>query len=275
MDVQDIDIHVDGNDFSYSHSRNDGEINKNFILHNHNDSFETLIFLDGNADFIVEGSVYSMKKGDIVIAGSNELHRMVVRSEGKYERIVITTNYKFFYMLPELKSIFINRKLGTGNLLCLSPKENELIHEICGKIEYYISTYPDDELRSQVIRNLISEIMYLINKSDYIKENIKSTDQRVKQILIYINDHLTERITLDEIADIFFISKYHLCRIFKKHTGMTLTRYINYKRLILAREIHAGGKNLIDSSLDAGFDSYSTFYKIFKKEMGYSPRCGG
>lgn len=216
-----------------------------------------------------------MKKGDIVIAGSNELHRMVVRSEGKYERIVITTDYKFFYMLPELKSIFINRKLGTGNLLRLSAKEHELIFGICEKIEYYKNTYPDDEMRSGVIRGLISEMMYLINKSDYVKENIKSTDERVKQILIYINDHLTERITLEDIAEKFFINKYHLCRIFKKNTGMTVTRYINYKRLILAREIHAGGKSLIDSSLDAGFDSYSTFYKIFKKEMGYSPRCGG
>ena len=77
---------------------------------------------------------------------------------------------------------------------------------------------------------------------------------------------------LDDIAEHFFINKYHLCHIFRRHTGMSINRYVNYKRLLLVRELCAGGMSLTDAAAEAGFNNYSGFYKVYRREFGISPR---
>ena len=64
----------------------------------------------------------------------------------------------------------------------------------------------------------------------------------------------------------------YLCKIFKSITGYTINHYINYKRLLLVRELHSKGQTLLEASTAAGFNSYAHFYKMYKKEFGESPR---
>jgi len=271
MSTPDINKIINGNGFLYRHTKDNADEKNEFILHNHNDKIEILIFIAGKADYVIEGSRYNMMPGDIVIANENEMHKMIVSPEEKYERIVIKVHDSFFCMFPALKNVFTKRRIGTGNKLSLSETEHQEVMNLCRKIEQYSSVYNKDEIISEIIQNIIKEILFLVNQSRYDKENSKNTDERIKKILVYINENLTSHITLDSIADNFFINKFHLCRIFKKNTGMTLNRYINYKRLLLAKELHGNGENLTTASMNAGFDSYSTFYKVYKKELGKAP----
>ena len=66
-----------------------------------------------------------------------------------------------------------------------------------------------------------------------------------QEILRYINEHLTEHLTLEGLAEKFYMSKNHLTAIFKRAAGTTVARYILYKRMTIARKELAGEEHLL------------------------------
>jgi AraC-like DNA-binding protein len=77
---------------------------------------------------------------------------------------------------------------------------------------------------------------------------------------------------MDELSRHFFISKYHLSREFKKHTGTTLYRYVVQKRLILAKGLILQGNPITAVYEQCGFGDYSNFFRAFKNEYGTTPQ---
>lgn len=95
----------------------------------------------------------------------------------------------------------------------------------------------------------------------------------VRKTSAYINRNLTGELSLDVLTEQLFVSKYYLCRIFKKYTGMTVVRNINHKRLMLAKDLYRNGHSLSEAAL-SGVADYSAFYKVCVKEPGQTPRKG-
>ena len=90
----------------------------------------------------------------------------------------------------------------------------------------------------------------------------------------YINNNYNSNISLGDVAEKFFISKYHLCHMFKKATGLTVHRYITQKRITNVRESMGEGINITSAVINAGFSSYSSFYRSYIKEYGIPPKEG-
>jgi AraC family transcriptional regulator len=82
----------------------------------------------------------------------------------------------------------------------------------------------------------------------------------------------SDRLHLDEIAREVNVSPYHLCRIFKAGTGLSIHRYLNRVRLRVALDRVADPHaNLMDVALDVGYSSHSHFSSAFRQEFGVSP----
>ena len=99
-----------------------------------------------------------------------------------------------------------------------------------------------------------------------------STDQVVDAVVSYINEHYNEPLTLDLLAEKFFISKYHLLRKFDAQMGTTVHRYILQKRLLIAKQLLAGGVAPSEACGYCGFGDYANFYRAFRSEYGATPR---
>ena len=246
---------------------------EDFFLHNHNDSYEILIFISGNSEFRVEGSVYDMKPYDIVIVRGSEMHKMWHRQPfEEYERIVISIKDSFFIRneCEDMRSIFTAHDLGVNNLFGAEDVKKNGIQQLLKDIDGYINgggIRPDIAIKSKII-----DLVYKLSRISEGTEAKRPNTEHIKSILKYINDNITSNMSLEDIASHFYMSKYHLCHIFKQHTGLTVTKYINRKRLLLVRELYSEGKNLIEASEEAGFGDYSGFYKIYVKEYAQSPR---
>ena len=88
----------------------------------------------------------------------------------------------------------------------------------------------------------------------------------------YIDNHYMHKLTIDDLADHFFISKYHLMREFKKYTGQTIHAYLNQVRIHQAQRVLISldiSKAYI--AMTTGFEDYSLFYRSFIKHTGCSP----
>lgn len=259
---------IPGYGFGISASRDISPDNSTFILHNHNNLYEIVLFLNGDAEFHVEGSIYKIKPYDIFISRPFEMHRIHCLSPKPYERRVVYISTEYFRMnnCEDFTAIFENRELGTGNIISAETVKESLLEPL-NRIAKYT------EEKAYIVANAaLIEFLYLLNNAKKSASRVIIRDKRISAVILYINENLGKQITLDELAEKFFIDKFHLCRIFKKSTGYTLNQYINYKRLLLVRELHAKGQSLLEASTNAGFNNYSHFYRMYVKENGTPPK---
>lgn len=256
------------NNFRFNYSCDINPTQDPFILHNHNNRFEVILFISGDLTYQVEGSIYYPQPYDILIVQPNELHRLVIHGSTPYLRIVfsIYTSYFLKNNCESFKSIFINRHLGSGNLLPAKINSESGVLDVIKRIEHYIK-----DGASLVANCALMEFLYILNKNYSDESQPVVIDRRIKDIIMYINEHITENLTLNQLADRFFINKSHLCRKFKKSTGLTLSQYINYKKILLVQELTEQGATLTEASINAGFNNYSYFYKVYRKAIGKSP----
>ena len=94
---------------------------------------------------------------------------------------------------------------------------------------------------------------------------------KVLDILRYINENLGRDLTIDHLADTFYISKYYMMRLFKQETGYTMGRYISQKRLLLAKDLILSGVPSTQACFDCGFKDYSTFSRSYKGLLANPP----
>ncbi len=255
-------------DFGLEHRTDIQPDNNDFKLHQHDDVYELVLFMSGDAEFYVEGSVYPLKPYDLVMTRPFEMHHIKCLSKRPYERIIIYIKPEFFekHMCSEYEDILVNRPAGSGNVIPADIVRDLLINPL-NRMSVYIHDGAFTAAGAVVV-----EFLYLLNNTQSAISPEKSKDERISNIISYINEHLSEQITLDFLAEKFYINKYHLCKIFKKNTGYTLSQYINHKRILLVRELHQGGQSLMEASTNAGFNNYSHFYRMYVKKTGMTPK---
>ena len=129
------------------------------------------------------------------------------------------------------------------------------------------------------VPRLLAQLLVLVNRTALwagrAPEPRENADSVVYRILGYINDHYSDDLTLDFLANEFFISKYHLSHTFTKEVGISLHRYITLRRLLMARQLLSAGMPAGQVSNACGFADYTSFYRAFKAEYGISPGAFG
>ena len=138
------------------------------------------------------------------------------------------------------------------------------------RIEHYITE--GNKKNDMIIRAMIIELLHILNKASLGEEKQDKKSAVVADIISYINKNLSEPLSLDETAKQFFISKYHLCRIFKESTGFTFNKYITVKRIAMVKALCQEGHNISEAVAMSGFGNYSNFYRIYVSLTGNSPK---
>ncbi len=245
-------------------------------LHHH-DFYECYLFISGDVTYLIEGKSYYLKPGDIILMNSKELHQAVINSkELKYERIVLWINRAF---LKELSS-------GETDLsLCFEgPDRKNVLRgdvELTKNIKMLLAKLLNLESYNAIGKELlyrayITEVMVHLNnmafnEAVHFDEDIKKSNL-IDGMIEYINNHIEEDITIDKLSEHFYLSKFHLSREFKKHTGTTIHRYIVQKKLIEAKELIIKDTPIIEVYKQCGFGDYSNFFRAFKNEYGVTPK---
>lgn len=124
-------------------------------------------------------------------------------------------------------------------------------------------------------KSLISMLLVLslraCIKADKVSRSKRRKNILMDDIFIYIRDHLTEDLSLEQLEKTFFVSRYHICREFKRLTGQTPHAYIIKARLDLCRKYIEQGMSIHEVYQLGGFGGYNHFFRAFKKEYGITP----
>lgn len=237
-----------------------------FTMHTQ-DCYEIYCFLDGDADYFVEGTVYTLRSGDILILKKAEAHSLLIKSLVPYERIAVhfSPDTVLGFRAPMLLEFLDSRPLGKFNRYPASMFRNNWIYYL-----KQICTYKDYYPRQVYITTLLWELY-----ENYHKITGLDTADRdpITDVIGYINDRLTEKLSLEQLCDRFFMSKAQLNRRFKKATGSTVWEYIMAKRLLLAKERLQAGVPPTTACTQSGFNDYCAFYRAYKAKFGNSPKA--
>lgn len=240
---------------------------EDFKMHTH-EKYELYYFASGKGIYRIEGNAYPLESGDILIMRSAESHYIDINPNYPYTRMSINFDDSILSSVDKynvLLSPFNLRDAGKLNRY----RETDFINPSYRIFINNIITYTENK-RLQTITNLIPLLneIYIAFQNKNNEENNNSVSYN---IIRYINNNLTQNITLDTICKDFFISKPQLCRIFKAATGSTVWDYITVKRLVFARRLIASGIPPTKVFSECGFNDYSVFYRAYHKKYGISP----
>lgn len=263
------------NNFLLVHNYTESAADIDTHIHN---CYELYYYISGDLTYHIEGQSYKLKKNDMIITNTRELHRIVFDSKEGYEREFIQFKPEYISSFQNegynMLSFIQNRKLGHFNKINAEDVISNGIDKLWQQI--LIHARKDAPESSIMIKATFVQMLIEINNIFYkSKMNLTATfgyDEKVIDILKYINDNLQEKITLDLLEAEFHINKYYLCHLFKRNTGFTVIEYICYKRIMRAEELLLSGIPIIDISYQVGFGDYTNFYKSFKKILGVSPK---
>lgn len=266
---------LDQKTFAVAHLYND---EKTMDVHIH-ESYEIYFSISGGKQFLIDNRFYSIEPGDIFFINQYESHHLTYTDEKVHERIVLSIFPDFLKQLSSgqtnLDNCFSSRDASNPNLhkRSLNAEEQKLFQYFIHKL---VST---DGFGADLIEKAtFTELMVFLNKifSDNnlpVTSSFRSTQhQQVDRILTYINQHIQNPLTIEELSENFYLSPSYLCRIFKSATGTTINKYITAKRITIAKSLLAEGKSVNEACEECGFNDYSNFLKTFTKAVGISPK---
>ena len=246
---------------------------KDFSYHYH-DFHKIIVFISGKVTYHIEGKAYHLKPRDILLVSQGAIHKPEIDPSVPYERYIFWIRDDL--SCQELNTCFQKANDRSFNLVRADSALQERLKDLLPEIE---QTLQNKHFGDTVLRNaLFTQFMIYINRiflrtSSSPDKKTYSSDTQVEQLLKYINRNLSENLSIDQLANRFFFSKYHMMRKFKNETGYTIHNYLTSKRLLMARSLISQGMPVMKAAQASGFHDYTTFVRAYKKQFGKAPSC--
>lgn len=241
-------------------------------LHMHT-MYELYCFLDGEGVFTVEGNTYKLESGMILLMRPGEAHSAKIVSTRRYERIAVhfTPNFQESETVKNILQSFESHESGDEN--CFFCNEETEYHIRLLREMSNPALIGNIRACALALQANLPALLYSLtgNYSHRVAVNSSSQDRLVRQIIRFIDSHLSTEWSLDELAEHLYRDKAYLNRRFKMIVGTSIWDYTIQKRIVNAqRSLYATGS--IPASFQAsGFSDYSTFYRNYNKIIGFSP----
>lgn len=197
--------------------------------------------------------------------------------------------HTFHYTTPEDASSYLRSKLAvpdslvvalSGSSLCFS--ENLFSHIVCAQIPEVhqdavdllfkeIAENRNNELAPLLLLGNTAKLLYYLKK--YSTDTIAATENTLTEAILYINSHIFEDLTLEDITQHININKSYFCRYFKKKMGISPMQYVLLTRLTLAKDmLKKTDASISETAYNCGFGNVSLFCRSFHKFVGMTPR---
>lgn len=270
----------------YLESRNMQE----FESHYH-DFHKILLFLGGSVSYYIEGETYQLQPYDVVLVRAGEVHHPVIHDDSPYRRLIL-------YISADFLACYLRQGVDLGRCfsLCAARGSHVLrIHRfrecrLYPLLSEMIATARDTDTRvssATLPHNTLDPARQLYQRAVLLQFLLllaqlsegtqaaypaaSGANPQILKALSYINQHLTDELSIDRIAAACYLNRSYLMHLFRKETGYTIGAYIAEKRLFAARTLIQAGVPVTDACLQSGFPSYSSFYRAYRKKFKEPP----
>ena len=259
------------------------EMKRQKRLHRHTE-FEISLILDSKGIYSTTLGEYRFQKGDIFLFSTNEYHYItdIEYDDGNLFQILnIQFSPAFIYESGNSKdtlfmNVFLHRTAEFRNML----ERNNPCTEQIRRIFYTIKQECEEKklcYRTETRNKVFSILIGIFRNYNYAETAISSSTTYniggLQKAIAYINENYCYDISLDAIAKVALLSKFHFMHLFKSTYNMTVWDYINIKRIDKALSLLANSnENILTVAAKSGFNNSANFNRIFKKITGLTPK---
>lgn len=249
------------------------------VDYHYHEFYKLLLLVSGTGSYAVEGKRYQLRPGDAVLLKNHCVHKPDFQSGQSYERII-------FYITPgflqreSVEGCNLTDCFGRfgGPVLRLPERRWKKLLALAQDLEQELSG--DRFGRAITCNSLLLRLLVEIGRFQQQgeaswPEPVGYQSGPMEELLRYLDTNLTRELSIDHLAETFFLSKYHMMRRFRQATGMTIHGYLSERRLFLAKDLIAQGMASTEACYEAGFGSYSAFSRAYQKLFGMTPTGRG
>ena len=237
-----------------------------FPIHAH-EMPEVYCFLSGKGRFLVEGTLYPLEPGDVLIMRQAETHKLLIEPDAPYRRIAVHFSPQFLQGIdPDRRLLypFYAHALGQHN------------RYPAARFPALSAAFADLTMTPGLERfAILSRLLQVLTGIAAIYPELSGETLPVggfpSELVAYVNEHLFEELSLSILARRFARSVSQIGRAFCEATGTSLWEYVVMKRLLAARAMLARGESAQKTAAACGFSDYSAFYRAYEKRFGHAP----
>ena len=247
-------------DMTLTYSELDCDSPENVLESHIHDNCEIYINISGDVSFVVEGNIYPVQYGDVIITRPYEYHHCVYNSNSLHRH--------FWILLKPFNSpvlnMFFNRKPGTNNLLVPGEAEKDELISLCMKM------INEDLTETEKYLNFF-RLINILEKATEVQsaQNLYYPDTNLA--IKYINNKHSTALTIAEIAAAAHVSIRTLERHFREDLKTSPASYIKKIRMTKATQLLTTQLSVQQVCEKCGFADYSRFISDFKKLYGITP----
>ena len=231
----------------------------------------------GGGDIIIDGSIYKVNDGDLFIIKPTEFFHHIIDNNVFHERIVLITSMQITKNLPsDFSSVFMPFYARKNSMESYIPSSivseagiGDMFNEL---LEFCRSENTQDKVLSFAkVLQITGTISKIITKKGPENRNNPVGNEKVNEIIRYLNNNYNKSISLEDIACHFNMNRTYISKLFKEHMGMSIWEYVITRRIYLFNYLIKDSNSLEETAYMAGFRNYSNFYRLYKKYMTMTP----
>jgi len=240
--------------------------------------FELNLSLSDDVSWFVADRVYRVKRGTLMIFSDGDLHRSVSPADTPYERYVLYLSPRYVAELStpqtDLSSCFSRCRMTRTHCLQFGEEQLSALLRLLRQAEVSAScgSFGQDLRRRIALQEILLLLHQVFDAAVVPPLRMEGEMQRILPVITHIHRHLPADLSLDRLSEVFYLSKYHLGRLFKRATGFTLNEYIIHARVLQARTLLRQDVSVQQAGQRVGFRNQSHFIRTFRQLVGVTPK---
>lgn len=229
-------------------------------------SYLFFIVLEGSGTLKYSDEEYELKAGDCVFLDCRRYY-----AHSTSEKNLWKLKWVHFYG-PNMVSVY-SKYSERGGKVCFATKQRKKYVTLLDEI--YDIADSDDYIKDMKINDRLSSLLTLIMSESWDMEGsyVDSKRKSLQEVKEYIDEHFSEKMSLDELAKMGYVSKFYFTRLFKEQFGLSVNSYIIQMRITKAKELlRFSDKSIEEIGSECGMEDANYFARMFKKVEGISPR---
>lgn len=238
--------------------------------------FQVLLMLDGKTRYQIGERAYSLQRGDIVLLNTLEDHTLQVKRY-PYRRYIFQVSPAFMHseiQSPEILSLFVQKPENRQPVVHMDEDGFGKLCRICAEMlsesEQQNSHY--ERVITADLNRFFVTILRELERENKAVQKAGAGTVLSYQILNFLDQHFTEDITVEKVAEHFYMSRHYISHVFKKTTGSGIMEYVISRRINRAQMLLSETNLPVGKvAMECGYTDFTWFSRQFRRIVGQTP----